>query len=269
MKLSAFERLAHIVTGSRFHRRGLALGLFLAGASAAFGSSPCDPSLVQPATNPYGYHLRGDRCEGIYVQQVGGEPLAVVSWTRSFADYDLKSNRPLKMRWETASGAAPVRLRAQGLRRRLYYRMDAVQSPGSDLFTWPLDIVSTLGISRHDAGIVGLTEADIEGRRREIYLPLRVSQDNKPIPDTSYSLTLLPGIEMKELFLTLTGPSGGRPAKIKDGEAVGYGYYPAERPIEIAISGLRGRGFYHLEIGATLQTGGASAIDFWFYHPGT
>lgn len=173
------------------------------------------------------------------------------------------------MRWEMAPGTSPIRIRAQGLRRRLYYRMDAIKSPDSDSFTWPTDIVSALGISRHDAGIVGLTEAYIDGSKRDIYLPLRVSQDDRSNRGSNYSLTLLPGMEMREVFLTLTGPSGSRPAKIKDGEAVGYGYYPADRPIEIAVSGLQGRGFYHLEIGATLRTGGASAIDFWFYHPGS
>jgi hypothetical protein len=268
MKSYAIKRHVQTVIDFGFRRRELALGLLLAGAPAAFSLSPCDASLVQPAINPYGYHLRGDRCEGIYVQQVSGAPLAVVSWTRSFTDYDLASRQPLKVRWEMAPSTVPIRLRAQGLRRRQYYRMDAVESPGSNSFTWPTDIVSALGISRPDVGIVALTEADIEGNQKEIYLPLRVSQDNRFAPGGSYSLTLLPGIEMKEVYLTLTGPSGAKPSKIKDGEAVGYGYYPAERPIEIAIPGLQSRGFYHLEIGATLRTGGVAAIDFWFYHPG-
>jgi len=147
--------------------------------------------------------------------------------------------------------------------------MDAVQRLNSNSYIWPTDVLSALNISRHDAGIVGVTEAEIAGDRREVYLPLRVSQDNKSARSSSYSLTLLPGIEMKEVFLTLTGPSGDRPSKIKDGEAVGFGYYPAERPIEIPVAGLRSRGFYHLEIGATIRSGGVAAIEFWFYHPGS
>ncbi len=268
MKNGRLKWLAGVVACFRLCLQKFYLALFVMG-TAAFPLSPCDPLLVQPATNPYGYHLRGDRCEGIYVQQVSGAPLAVVSWTQSFADYDLTSRRPLILGWEMTRGTAPIRLRAQGLRRRLYYRMDSVQRSNSNSFTWPADVLSALGISRHDAGIVGITEADIEGAQREVYLPLRVSQENKSDKSNSYSLTLLPGIEMKEVFLTLTGPSGDKPSRIKNGEAVGYGYYPAERAIEIPVAGLRGRGFYHLEIGATLRSGGATAIEFWFYHPGS
>ncbi len=237
--------------------------------AAASAQSPCDPNLLQPTGNPYGYRLRGDRCEGVYIQQVGGSPLAVVSWTRAFPDYDLSSNQNIAVEWDAAHLDSPVRLRAQGLRHRLYYRMDALRPSNSNSFNWPTGLLSALNIPRGDAGIVGLAQASVDGASREIYLPLRVSQGSNPPHDNAYSLILLPGVELKEVYLTLTGlPSEAKSPKIKDGEAVGYGYYPAERPVEIPISGLKNRGFYHLEIGATLRSGGAAAAELWFYHPG-
>jgi hypothetical protein len=242
--------------------------VFVLHTAYAIASTPCDSSLVQPAANPLGYRLRGDRCEGIYVQQVSGAPLAVVSWTQSYADYDLSSMRPLKIAWQ-ATLSAPIRLRAQGLRRRLYFRMDADGRPNSQAFTWPTDVLSALQISRSDLGIVGTTEYEIDGGRRQVYIPLRISQDVNSPQSGSYSLALLPGMELKEVFLTLTGPSGKTAVKLKDGEPVGYGYYPAERPIEIPIGGIKNSGFYHLEIGATLRSGGVAAIELWFYHPGS
>lgn len=232
-------------------------------------SSPCDPHLPQPAQNPYGYRLRGDRCEGIYIQEVGGSPLLVASWTESFPDYDLTSRQPIAMEWETARNDATVRLRAQALRRRLYYRMDAVRPAGSHSFTWPSDLLSVLSIFKADIGIAAVTRGVIAGEERDIYLPLRVSQNARPVRTENYRLVLLPGVEIKELFLTLTAMTGSKPTLLKGGEPVGYGYYPAEQPIEIPVSGLRVRGFYHLEIGATLKSGGASATDLWFYHPGS
>jgi hypothetical protein len=245
-----------------------AAAIFVLYVPFGVAATVCDTSLVQPATNPLGYRLRGDRCEGVYVQQVSGAPLTVVSWTQSFADYDLSSKRSLRITWQMAHGA-PIRLRAQGLRRRLYYRMDAAGDPNSKSFNWPADVLSGLQIPRHDVGIVGTTEVDVEGSRRQVYVPLRVGQDTSSSLGDSYSLTLLPGTELKELFVTLTGPSGKMARKLKDGGPVGYGYYPAERPVEIPIAGMKVSGFYHLEIGATLRSGGAAATDFWFYHPGS
>src|SRR5919108_743620 len=93
--------------------------------------SYCDPYLGQVSDNPYGYRMRGDRCEGIYIKEVSTTILLVASLTESFEDYDLNSSKPLLIEWNKASGDGVVRLRAQGLRRRLYYRMDTVRPRGS------------------------------------------------------------------------------------------------------------------------------------------
>src|SRR5262245_41082574 len=83
----------------------------------------CDPNLAQPEGHPYGYRLRGNRCEGVYVQQVDNTILVLASFTESFENYDLHANKDLLLQWN-APGNEEVRLRAFGLRRRLYYRMD-------------------------------------------------------------------------------------------------------------------------------------------------
>lgn len=100
----------------------------LCGLARAQG--PCDPQLIQPQTNPYEYRLRGDRREGIYVQQVGGTPLTIASWTESVEDYDLASSRPLTVEWDAPENIA-VNLRAEALRHRFYYRMDAATRPAA------------------------------------------------------------------------------------------------------------------------------------------
>src|SRR5579863_1516285 len=97
------------VTGIPMTRKGivkLAHMLVIAARLASAQSSPCDPHLPQPAQDPYGYRLRGDRCEGVYIQEVSGAPLLVASWTESFADYDLTSRQQLAMEWDTAPGDA-------------------------------------------------------------------------------------------------------------------------------------------------------------------
>jgi hypothetical protein len=246
----------------------LACALVLMARLAMGESAPCDPHLLQPTGNPYGYRQRGDRCEGVYIQQVSGAPLVIASWTEYFPDYDLRSKQPITIEWEGLHGAGGVRLRAQGLRRRLYYRMDTLRPSGSKSFAWPSDLLSALNISKKDVGIVGISRGLVGEVERDIYLPLRVGRSGKRARPGNYQLVLLPGVELKEVFISLAALNGSKRSVLLDGEPLGYGYYPAERPIEIPISGARTRGIYHLEVGATLKSGGASAAELWFYHPG-
>lgn len=239
------------------------------GAPAARGQSqPCDARLVRATANPYGYRLRGDRCEGIYVQEVAGAPLAIVSWTESFAAYDLSSKQPLLLEWESAGGHDAIRLRAQSLRHRLYYQMDADRPAGSKSYQWPLDLLAAVAIPKEELGVVGMTRATVGQAERDLYLPLRISQGGKSAPRGGYHLVVLPGVELKEVFITLAAVKGNRETILKNGEPLGFGYYPAERPIDVPVGAPREPGIYRLEIGATHKTGGASTGELWFYHAG-
>jgi hypothetical protein len=211
--------------------------------------------------------LRGDRCEGLYIQNVGGVPLLIASWTATFLDRDPTAGHPLTIGWQIPPAAGTVHLRAQGLRRRLYYRMDADRPSGSMSFTWPTDILVALGIARHEVGLTGVTSLVADGAAREIYLPLDVETDARVGKPTRYRLVLLPGVELAEIYLSLAPAAPDSVAKTTSDAPVGYGYYPAERPVEIPVSGPPEPGLYHLEIGATLKNGGAAATNLWFYHP--
>jgi hypothetical protein len=237
--------------------------------AAAWGqSTPCDPQLLQRSTDPNAYRLRGDRCEGIYIQEVGGSPLFVASWTETFADYDPLSRQPLQIDWDPLPGADAVRLRAQGLRRRLYYRMDAVRPAGSKSFKWPSDLLAGLGINRSDLGVLGIAHVNAGGAERDVYLPLRITQSARAARNDGYQLVILPGVELREVFLTLASFHAGKATILKNAVPLGYGYYPADRAVEIPISRVPANGLYHLEIGATLRTGGASTAELWFYASG-
>jgi hypothetical protein len=230
----------------------------------------CDPYLEQPEGHPYGYRLRGNRCEGVYVQPVGNTILVLASLTESFEDYDLHANKDLVLQWN-APGNEEVRLRAFGLRRRLYYRMDTIRPTPSQSFGWPISLLAALEIPRHDLGILGWTQNRIGKTDHEVYVPLRITQMKDEERSHIYTATLLPGVELSEVYLSLAtvGKDGNPETFLRDGEALGYNYYPADRRIDIPISGLQKPGLHYVEIGATLKTGGSATIEFWLYHPGS
>jgi hypothetical protein len=227
----------------------------------------CDPGLAAPRTHPFGYRARGDRCEGIYVQDVGQSTLTLVSLTRFFEEYDLASGEALRVTW-TAPGNAPVQLQARSVKPRLYFRMDTTRPHGATSYVWPSNVLAALAISRQDLGVLGWVRDAGRNGTRAVYLPLRIQQRTDAKEAGRYQATLLAGRELSEVYVTLAKTRGdGAPETfLKRGEALGFAYYPAGRRIDIPISGLKEPGVYYLEIGATLTGGGVTAAQFLFLH---
>jgi hypothetical protein len=258
------------------HARLCLIALLLLVINGSFAANPspaqqsyCDPSLAQLKDTPLGYRERGDRCEGLYIREVSSTTLLIASFTESYQEYNPSSGKPLQLEWDSVPGSRSVHLRAQGLKRRLYYRMDTVQSPGRASYVWPSSILASLSILKNDLGVVGWTRVSVGEAVRDVYIPLRISQEAKAIRSGGYKLRLLPGVELTEIFISLApiGASGRPKTFMRDGEELGYGYYPAERGLEIPISGLKEPGIYYMEIGAKLRSGGTSTAQLWFYHP--
>jgi hypothetical protein len=218
----------------------------------------CDSSLILNTDNPLGYNNRGDRCEGIYIKEVGSTTLSIVSLTGFFEQYNIKSGKPIHIEWDKPPDDSIVHIRVQGIKRRLYYRMDTFQLSGTKSYTWSSDILASLNIHKEDIGIVGISRYFVGQTLHNVYLPLCIRQEESKLHIGSYKLILLPGVELTEVYISLapTGSDGMPKEFIKDEEKLGYGYYPAERGIVISISGLQEVGTYYMEIGAILKAGG-------------
>ena len=237
--------------------------------AASAQESHCDSNLSPLVGDPLGYRLRGDRCEGRYIKEMASTTLLIASLTSFFEDYDLSSGEDLMVKW-VAPDDAGIWLRAQGLKRRLYYRMDTMRPPGSTSYTWSTNILAAMNIPRQALGIVGWTRYSVGETKRDVYVPLQIIQQGNPIRSHNYQVVVLPGCELKEVYISLAPVSmDGHPGVfLRSEEVLGYGYYPANHGIPISISDLEAAGVYYLEIGATLTGGGSSTIEIWFYHPG-
>jgi hypothetical protein len=230
---------------------------------------PCDPDLDQSATDQLGYRLRGDRCEGRYIQEVGSTILFPVSLTKFFEDYDLNSGEDLIVEWTVLTDQT-VHLRAQSLKYRCYYRMDTIRPPGDTSYRWPTGILAALEMLRKNVGVVGWTSYPVGGTDQDVYLPLQIGQEGNASQSRTYRVVLWPGRELAEVFISLAPvkADGSLGTFIKKGEPLEYGYYPAEQGIEFEISDLETAGVYYLKISTTLSEGGSEVIEHWFYHAG-
>jgi hypothetical protein len=230
---------------------------------------PCDPNLKQVEHNPQGYQLRGDRCEGIYIQPVSGSSaLLVASFTESLEDFDPSSIDKLSLEWASLP-TTPIRLRAYGLREKLYYQMDTMVPAGKTTYLWPTGVLNALHLSKNDIGVVGFTEYQLGNETRTLYVPLRVQPKNqKQTPD--YQLVLLPGTELDEVFISMAqvGTDGQPHSFLISDRKLGKGYYPAERGISINLPKPTTQGIYYVEIGAIRRDAGPLTQQIWFYHAG-
>jgi len=247
---------------------GLAAALALSGppgGAVLAQATTCDPSLESSASDPYAYRPRGDRCEGIYAQPVAGTPLVIASFTQRFDTYDPATASRLILSW-AKRGPAVVSLRAIALRRRFYYRMDARQSADAGSWTWPADLLVALHLGRPELGVVAWTQERSGGAERDVHLPLRIEGGGEGRTTDAYTLTVLPQVELAEVFVTVArAEEDGRVAAyLRDEEPLGYGYYPADRPIDIAIARPAEPGLYRVLLGARIRGGGSVATELWF-----
>jgi hypothetical protein len=229
---------------------------------------PCDPKLLRQTKDPLGYERRGERCEGLYIQEVAGSAgLLVASFTEAADRVDIVERQPLRVAW-SGTAQLPVRLRAVALRRRLYYRMDATRPASPGVFEWPTDLLVSLQIRPQEIGVVGWTEQRVGGKTEDVYVPLRLG--TRRVGATGrYVVVIIPGTELSEVYVTLTEvDSEGRDSKtVKHAEPLKYQYYPAERALRVPLPALDRPSLYRLELGAALSRGGSVTRSLFFYHP--
>lgn len=230
----------------------------------------CDSLVRTRTTDPLRYRQRGDRCEGVYAQDVSGSSsLLVASIVESFDAIDDTSTRPLRVEWTPPNGDA-VSLRAYSIKSGLFYRMETARPIAARLYLWPVDVLQALRISSADIGVTGSASSVLNGVRREVFVPLRISQREMPARSTRYRVTIWPTVELNEVFVTLAAADAdGRPATyLQRDEKLGYGFYPAERGIDIRLTPLAARGIYFVRVAATLKRGGSATSTFLLFHPG-
>jgi hypothetical protein len=192
--------------------------------------------------------------------------LRVTSFTLAFEPLDLNKTQDLHLAWTTPV-AGQTMLRAQGTRRRLYYRMDAVLRAGTSDYSWPTTVLTALGIGSREVGVVAWTTTRLSGRDTTLYLPLRVGDVSSQTMPSMHRVEFVPGSELTEVFVTLApvDSAGSVGAAVRKGTPLGLGFYPADRPVEVPLPELTKSGIYYLEIAARIASGGDTSKAILIY----
>jgi hypothetical protein len=232
--------------------------------------SLCDPSLGDNSKSPMAYRLRGDRCEGIYAQQVSAISVEILSLVASFGPFDPAKDRKLLLAWRAPAGSErDVRLRAFSFKPRIYYRMDTAVPASRGEYRWPTDVLASVELGRDDLGLIAwINLPGSGGSTRQVYLPLRAGAGAAKA-DAGYDISLFPSVRLSEVRLIVSrlDDKGDVAATLQDKE-LGIGYYPAAAPTVFSTGKLGPAGFYRLVVTAVPKSGLSVEQDIEFYHPG-
>lgn len=131
-----------------------------------------------------GYQKRGDRCEGLYVANVGSHSLTAMSFSLGKIRYDL--NPLVKLEVSAPGQKEPVNIRAVAIPPKTYYRMDAVL-PAGETKVWPVrDVLLPENLSDSRIGIFGWKGSETA----KTLVPLRVVPQDKPVTPAPPFLTI-------------------------------------------------------------------------------
>jgi len=133
----------------------------------------CDAVRPLPGSRS-SYQKRENRCEGLYVADVGSRSIDVVSFTAGNLAYDLNTNLPLQV--AVSSQAPMVHIRGVAIPPKTYYRMDAVLRNGAVL-VWPVaDVLKPENLTDSRIGILGWTGTEDS----KTFVPVAVSTGKPP-----------------------------------------------------------------------------------------
>lgn len=261
------------VTAFLFFFMSFPLTVSLAGAEShdVAAVDPCDPGLIGNVHGELAYQRRetgGVRCEGVYRNEVSGE-ISFDSLVESFEDFDTTDPRDLEVLWSLPPGmeSGTVRLRARALMPDTFYRMDAVVAAHPSGFVWPCEVLDELGYRSADVGALGWI--DSSSPASQVYLPLRIRQQETAARSGVYEGAFTPGRRLEQVFVSVrpAGADGkvtGPP--LAEAEDLGAGPYPGGMAVFFELPALPATGFYQLEITVTFPEEGSEISEYLFYH---
>jgi hypothetical protein len=131
-----------------------------------------------------GYQKRGDRCEGLYVANVGAHSLTAMSFSLGKIRFDM--NPLVKLLVSAPGQNEPINIRAVAIPPKTYYRMDAGLTAGATM-VWPVrDVLLRENLSDSRIGIFGWKGPETA----KTLVALRVVAQGKPVAPATPFLTI-------------------------------------------------------------------------------
>lgn len=230
----------------------------------ARGDSLCDKQL-KPAGSVWRYEIRGDRCEGLYVEEYGPSGLLVASLLRGPRPITMPGE--YRLAWRVPQKGQAVRLRAHSVAESVFYRMDAL--PPEPTYAWPTKVLQGVGLGPRQIGIVATTTMGVGGRQATVYLPVGFGEAaTKTAAKDKYELWIVTSTNLEDAALTVESLApDGRPQRVVARATLGSQHFMFMGPVAFTID-LTGkeRGLYRVTMTADLVGGGSTGEQLLLRH---
>jgi hypothetical protein len=211
-------------------------------------NSVCDAQVHPLQGSPVQYKERGNRCEGLYIAEVGSQKLDLVSFHWGALNYTLKPGQKLIV--SVPGVRVPVHVRAMAIPLGTYYRMDAVLQPGASL-AWPVDDV--LLPEQLNASRLGVY-AFAQGPNSEVvYYPVRVGTSTGGANDSHWVYTIRPSFDVQRVQWRAATVVGGNCSPFGAWQAVPNSDVAAGQSFDLGSSGMAGQ--HCIEVNAEGDSG--------------
>jgi hypothetical protein len=217
----------------------------------------CDPDLKVRVGDPLGYRQRGDRCEGMFLEEVSGT-LLVASLHFPRGDFEPKSGTTVRLQWSLPP-APQVQVQAVSMKPKVFFRMDAVRPGDSTSYVWPTDFPETVRLRGADIGLLTWADVPIGGRAQRVYSPVSVRDRSG-----AAELVLQPQSQLDEVYYSIVALNAqGGVEKSVVAEQKLPGFHAAGQPIRIGLPALEPKRLYRVEIAARVRNGGPINRDVY------
>ncbi len=204
------------------------------------------------------YANRGDRCEGLFRQQVAASAQLTLLGVHSHEPlFTAGSGKPLTVATAYRGGsAASLNLRVLSSRTRLYYRMDTSFAPGTR-FLWKRDVIDDPSVRLQPTEMKALLCEGSCSSREPVVAPVSISESAQTPPKQGgITFWFRAAVELKQLFVTIEN-QGSKTAVMKNEDVLEGRLLPAGAAKDVFVP-LK-KGAYTLR--ATAVPSGDNARD--------
>lgn len=194
----------------------------------------CDAGIAVDESDLWSYGWRGNRCEGRYVEPLGGGTIRLVGYYAGTSWQGTARLPALRVEWPSRS-TGDVELRAISLRWRTFYRMDAVVSAKAQRFLWSTEVLRALRLRAEEVGLTAIAGVTLPWGTERLLVPVKIADEAHAAPGR-LKIVLMSDDDLDEIQLgirSVTDTIWIRPiSKIREGT------FMARRPITVELPSL-------------------------------
>jgi hypothetical protein len=159
-------------------------------------SQPCDLSLKINKSTPYHCQKMNDRCEGFYQAPVSSVTrIDLIGATKGKFFYNMDSTEVVRIS-SPLTGGKTIRVRAQAIPVKTYYRMDAVIHPGETVQWHMKDVLLPNNLTPDKIRILGWYESNDQ----KVYVPVKTEAKKSSVQNNDIIyITFRPTVKIKNI----------------------------------------------------------------------